>query len=217
MKNKIYLCAFIFLLTACDDKPKEMVSVTEAQIENKIETAPDVVVKSDEQIIPETIDPEKISSSYPTEIIKFIDVRQSECPKSRQQEIDDVVKRIDLIGDEKPEYVLEPDSIHCEDSVAMRGNGGREMTIFATLKDGSTKQVFNNAMFDYHLKSSGIKQELWLDVGGGFCGQDMTQISRSEAISCQRLVEWDEKAQEFKLGKMVLAPDENKIASQTAS
>lgn len=217
MKNKIYVCVFIFLLTACDDKPKQATTVPEAQVESKLEIAPDVTPKSDEQIIPEVVDVNLISSTYPAEIIKFIDVRQEGCPKNRKHKVEDLVKSVNLVGDEKPEFILEPDSIHCEEYASVSGNGGREITVFATLKDGLTKQVFKNAMFDYKLKSSGFKQELWLEVGGGYCGQDMSQISRAEAIICQRLVEWDEKAQEFKLGKMVLAPDSNESAGQTTS
>ncbi|NHB58186.1 hypothetical protein G9F32_09160 [Acinetobacter sp. 194] len=46
------------------------------------------------------------------------------------------------------------------------------------------------------------KQELWLTVGGAFCGQDMTQVSRAEAITCKRLVVWDAKLRELRLDQM---------------
>lgn len=205
MKNKCYLWVLMILLTACQDKPQETRSDADVQAEDQVEIDSHIKSQNAELNIPETVTKSNSVNTYPSELIQFINVRQGGCPKNHQQKIEDLVQMVDLIGDDRPEYILEPDSIHCEKIASMRGNGGREIAVFATLKDGSTQQVFDHAMFDFEIKATNSKPELWLDVGGGYCGQDMSQISRSEAIVCKRLVMWDEKAQQLKLGKMVVA------------
>ena len=204
MNKNICVFALFFLLTACYENNEKTVT-PEVETGVTVEEQQKIIQQHVQPTIPETVETQVIDRQiYPKEVTQYIQLRQNECPKNRQQKAEDLVKSVNLFGDEKPEYILEPDSIHCEDYASVNGNGGSQIAVFATLKDGTTKLVFDHPMFSYEVKQDAQKQELWLDVGGGFCGQDMSQISRSEAISCKRLVEWDEKAQALKLGKMVL-------------
>ncbi len=43
-----------------------------------------------------------------------------------------------------------------------------------------------------------------IEVGGGYCGQNMDEISRAEAIMCKRNLEWDDASKQLKMGKIQL-------------
>jgi hypothetical protein len=72
-------------------------------------------------------------------------------------------------------------------------------------KDGkSIQEIFNSTVFSYQVLEHQPKAIVQIEVGGGYCGQNMDEISRAEAIMCKRNLEWDDASKQLKMGKIQL-------------
>lgn len=114
----------------------------------------------------------------------------------------DVVTVVDLIGDDQPEYIYEPDSIRCIEDGVFIGHGGEQLVIYQSKDHKTIQEIFNSAVFSYQIINNQAKAIVQVEVGGGYCGQNMAEISRAEAINCKRNLEWDESLKQLKMGKM---------------
>ncbi|KAF5296292.1 hypothetical protein FQR65_LT19830 [Abscondita terminalis] len=82
--------------------------------------------------------------------------------------------------------IYEPDSIYCIEDGVFRGHGGDQLVIYQSKDEHQPKAIVQ------------------IEVGGGYCGQNMDEISRAEAIMCQRNLEWDDASKQLKMGKIQL-------------
>lgn len=211
MKNLILPLIFISLV-ACQptvDKSNDPTRLDEKSDSNTVNTKNDdeVIISPDakEALIPKKVEQQDFSSGLPESVLTFIQSYRKECGQKDQiADYKFLVKQADLNADQKTEYILEPADFMCEDPNLMYGRGGTEIFIFGQAEQGEVKQLFSHVMFAYELtaKTEAKSQQLWLDLGGSFCGQDMDQISTAEAIACKRLVGFNTKTKAFELTEM---------------
>lgn len=195
-------------LSACQDIKKEQnhaIDHTQDEIQQKIElstvTAPASAIA--QESIETTTMMKATEQTIPQVVQDYVAELQSNCKAKDKIELKDAVQLTDVWGDVNPEYLIEAGDLRCYEYASDRGNSSaRDLALFATLENGQTKQIFDHVMFDYRIEPTQSKAKIYLGVGGGFCGQNMDEISRSEAIYCERLLEWDEKSQQFILGKI---------------
>lgn len=157
--------------------------------------------------IPTTVTEAKIEHkskafNYPDELIQQVKDAQKHCKQAVAVDMKDVVTVVDLIGDDQPEYIYEPDSIRCVEDGVLRGHGGDQLVIYQSKDHKTIQEIFNSAVFSYQIINNQAKAIVQVEVGGGYCGQNMAEISRAEAINCKRNLEWDESLKQLKMGKM---------------
>ena len=157
--------------------------------------------------IPTTVTEAKIEHkskglNYPDELIQQIKDAQKHCKQAVAVDMKDVVTVVDLIGDDQPEYIYEPDLIRCVEDGVFRGHGGDQLVIYQSKDHKTIQEIFNSAVFSYQIINNQAKAIVQVEVGGGYCGQNMAEISRAEAINCKRNLEWDESLKQLKMGKM---------------
>ena len=109
-------------------------------------------------------------------------------------------KVVHFRNNELTDYVIYPADIMCASVTAMYGNGGVEVKIYSTLKNGKTKETFGQRLTDSKIVENNHQQELHLLLGGHYCEQNMEKMTTSEVTSCWRIVEWNDQKQEFELG-----------------
>lgn len=216
--NILSLSGLVFL-SACSQQNSHNAAQVEstkkvaiAADNDKVESAKVDTGKASSEIeveIPTTITEAKIERksktlSYPDELIQQVKDAQKHCKKAVVVDMKDVVTIVDLIGDDQPEYIYEPDSIRCIEDGVFRGHGGDQLVIYQSKDHKTIQEIFNSAVFSYRIINNQAKAIVQVDVGGGYCGQNMAEISRAEAINCKRNLEWDESIKQLKMGKMYL-------------
>lgn len=182
--------------TKIEENPKLLVE------DSKKNEAEVISPEVEEVIIPEKIEKQVLGSDLPKSVRAFIQSHRKDCGQE-----DDVaeykrwVTQADIVADQKNEFILEPAQFMCDDANMMYGRGGTEIFVFGQNGQGDVKQLFSHVIFGYELtaKVADKPQQLWLDLGGGFCGQDMDQISIAEAITCKRLVGLNFKSKTIEL------------------
>lgn len=87
----------------------------------------------------------------------------------------DTVRRIDLTGDGRDDYVLDLQDAKCGDrETTYCGTGGCVLNILATLPDGNVRQVFDGYVLRYKIMAAPMKRgagrSVRFDLHGSFCG-----------------------------------------------
>lgn len=201
----LFILSSLVSLTACTqqkqhdaDLPKPKIEASKADAEKAVSDA--------EVIIPATVENMEISSSseFPEELIKMVQDAQSDCKKSLNIEAKDITQKVDLVGDDRVEYIVQPDQIYCADDSVFRGHGGDQLVIYASSDGKKINKLFDSAVFGFKVLETKPKATVQVEVGGGYCGQNMDEISRAEAISCKRNLVWDEASKQLKMGEIQL-------------
>jgi hypothetical protein len=102
------------------------------------------------------------------------------------------VKRVDLNGDGKEDYVLDVGSVNCEGAASVYGDREKGVSVYAGDGAGGAVQAFSGMV--YGVKLEGTK--LWLSVSGAGCGKKPAQDFASESF-CERPLTWNAKTQKF--------------------
>ena len=201
----LFLIASIVGLTACTQQKQNETEQSEHKTEKA--TAKVDVEKASSEVeveIPASVvsTDSTAKSSYPTELIKLVKDAQVDCKKSLGVEAKDVTQVIDLIGDDRPEYIYQPDQIYCAEDSVFRGHGGDALVIYSSDDGKKITPIFDETVFAFQVLSQKPKAIVQIEVGGGYCGQDMSQISRAEAINCKRNLVWDATTKKLEMGEM---------------
>jgi hypothetical protein len=106
------------------------------------------------------------------------------------------VKRVDLNGDGKEDYVLDVGSIHCDGAASIYGDRAKGVTVYAGDGAGGAQQAFSAMAYSVSLEGTGPLAKLWLTVSGQTCGKKPAQDFASEAF-CDRYLVWNAKVQKF--------------------
>jgi hypothetical protein len=214
--NLVVLCSLVFL-TACQKQNQPQADIEKAQhaIDSQVTASQ---VKSEAEVeIPATVsvpkkELEHATFTYPEALVKQVAEAQQHCQTPGKVEMGSVIKTVDLIGDEQPEYIYEPDSIVCAEDGVFRGHGGDQLVIYQSKDHKTIQEIFNSSVFAYQVIQNQPKAVVQVEVGGGYCGQNMDEISRAEAITCKRNLEWDDASKQLKMGKIQL--DERKANAE---
>lgn len=106
----------------------------------------------------------------------------------------DAVRRIDLNGDGREDYVLHTGWVMCENAVSVYGDRAKRLTIFAGDGQGGAAESFSDWTYDAQFE--GDPATLWLVVAGDNCGQPPAPDFASESF-CQRAITWNSGSGRF--------------------
>ncbi len=109
---------------------------------------------------------------------------------------DNAVKRLDLNGDGKEDYVLDVGSIGCEGAASIYGDREKAVYVFAGDGKGGAKEPFTANVYGARVEGTGPAAKLWLSVSGGGCGKPPAKDFASESF-CDRPVAWNSAKQAF--------------------
>lgn len=108
----------------------------------------------------------------------------------------DAVKRVDLNGDGKEDYLLNVGAINCEGAPSIYGDREKMVTVYVGDGAGGAKAAFSEWVYGAKIEGAGSAARLWLTVSGGQCGKPPAKDFASENF-CDRPITWNAKAQMF--------------------
>jgi len=108
----------------------------------------------------------------------------------------DAVKRADLNGDGKEDYVLFVGDVRCDGAPSIYGDRQKGVTVYVGDGAGGARTAFSDAVFNSNIEGAGPAAKLWLGVSGQACGKPPAKDFASENF-CDRAIAWNAKAQKF--------------------
>ena len=109
---------------------------------------------------------------------------------------DEAVKRADLNGDGKDDYVLDVGSIQCDGAASVYGDRTKGLTVYVGDGADGARRAFEAWVYGAKLETAGAASRLWLTVAGQDCGRQPAADFASETF-CDRYVVWNAKSQAF--------------------
>ncbi|MDA5092465.1 hypothetical protein PGN04_32425, partial [Klebsiella quasipneumoniae subsp. quasipneumoniae] len=122
------------------------------------------------------------TTTYPEALIKQVTEAEQRCQTPEKQDLNSIIKIVDLMGDEQPEYIYEPDSIYCIEDGVFRGHGGDQLVIYQSKDCRSIQETFNSTVFSDQVLEHRPKAIVQIEVGGGYCGQNVDEGRRGKAV-----------------------------------
>jgi hypothetical protein len=117
-------------------------------------------------------------ADYPAGVQKALRYANEECDSQDGGAVTfapDTVRRIDLTGDGRDDYIVDFRDTKCGDrETTYCGTGGCVMNILVTLPDGSVRPVFDGYVRSYKIVAPPIKRgaarTVRFDLHGSYCG-----------------------------------------------
>jgi hypothetical protein len=108
----------------------------------------------------------------------------------------DAVKRADLNGDGKEDYVLYLGWVDCDGAASIYGDREKGVAVYVGDGAGGAVDAFSDSVFDAKIEGAGADAKVWLNVSGGQCGKPPARDFASENF-CDRALVWNAKAKKF--------------------
>lgn len=109
---------------------------------------------------------------------------------------DAAVKRVDLNGDGREDYVLDVGSINCDGAASIYGDREKAVMVYVSDAAGGAKNAFTGMHYAVRLEGTGPAAKLWLTTSGADCGKKPAADFASESF-CERYIVWNAKTQKF--------------------
>ncbi|UPK23999.1 hypothetical protein [Bradyrhizobium sp. 195] len=117
-------------------------------------------------------------ADYPPGVQKALRYANEECTSQDGGDVSfapDTVRRIDLTGDGRDDYIVDFGETKCGDrETTYCGTGGCVIKILATLPDGNLREVFDGYVLRYKIMAPPMKRgaarTVRFDLHGSFCG-----------------------------------------------
>jgi hypothetical protein len=117
-------------------------------------------------------------SDYPPGVQKALRYANEECDSQGGGTVafaPDTVRRIDLTGDGRDDYIVDFSNTKCGDrETTYCGTGGCVLDILVTLPDGNVRPVFDGYVRSYTIVAPPMKRgaarSIRFDLHGSFCG-----------------------------------------------
>ena len=108
------------------------------------------------------------------------------------------IKRADLNGDTREDFVLYAGWINCENAASIYGDREKGLGVFATDASGEVVEAFGDLVYDATIESagSGSGSELWLTTSAESCGKPRAEVFAEESF-CDRRIDWNPAAARF--------------------
>lgn len=103
---------------------------------------------------------------------------------------DDAVKRLDLNGDSREDYVLFQGWLACDNAPSVFGDREKTLMVFAGDDAGGARPALDKQVYDARIEESGTARVLWLTTSAAECARPPAQ-SFSEETFCDRAVVWN--------------------------
>jgi hypothetical protein len=113
------------------------------------------------------------AADYPPELRKSFDAAIEACREADDGKVTfapNTVRRADLTGDGRPDYIVSLDEATCStfESVFC-GTGGCTHDIYVALADGSYRNVFSNRLLAYRIMPGKGASSIRFDLHGSYC------------------------------------------------
>ena len=112
--------------------------------------------------------------TYPPEVQAVLDWSRRECRDQGGSDIvlpKDAVRKIDLTGDKRDDYIVSMDEVECAGSQSVFcGTGGCNLTILVALKNGTYRTVFDDRVRSFEISKGPGARTIRFDLHGSYCG-----------------------------------------------
>jgi hypothetical protein len=109
---------------------------------------------------------------------------------------DEAIKRADLNGDGKEDYVLDVGAIQCDGAASIYGDRSKKVTVYVGDGAGGAAVAFSDMSYGIRLEGTGARTKLWLTVMGLECGKKPAVDFASEKF-CERSLVWQGATKKF--------------------
>ena len=104
----------------------------------------------------------------------------------------DAVKRADLNGDGKEDFVVDVGSVNCDGAASIYGDRAKGVSVYVGDGAGGAAPAFSDTVFGAKIEGA----KLWLTVSGQQCGKKPARDFASENF-CERPLTWNAKTGKF--------------------
>jgi hypothetical protein len=115
------------------------------------------------------------ATDYPIEIRKALSYGPEECKRQGGGKVtfaSDTVRKIDLNGDGRDDYIVSFRDTKCEGQLAVYcGTAGCTLDIYVTLPNGHQRMVFSDRVRHYEILPGEGARTIRFDMHGSYCGQ----------------------------------------------
>lgn len=136
------------------------------------------------------------ASDYPIEIRKALSYGPEECKRQGGGKVTfapDTVRRIDLTGDGRDDYIVSFAGTKCEGRLAVYcGTGGCTHDVYVTRANGRQRMVFSDRVRGYEILPGEGARTIRFDMHGSYCG-------RSGAEDCFKEHRINDRPFEFRM------------------
>jgi hypothetical protein len=108
----------------------------------------------------------------------------------------DVVKRVDLNGDGKVDFVVDAGSANCDGAASIYGDREKYVAIYVGDGAGGATEAFSDSVYGVTIEGTGPAAKLWLTVSAQGCGRKPAADFASGNF-CDRALVWDAKTRKF--------------------
>lgn len=108
----------------------------------------------------------------------------------------DAVKRADLNGDGKDDFVLDTGSVNCDGAASIYGDREKWVGVYAGDGKGVATSAFGGSVYGVSIEGTGPAARLWLTVSGEQCGKKRARDFSSENF-CNRSILWNPATRKF--------------------
>lgn len=114
------------------------------------------------------------ATDYPIEVRKSLSHAVLVCRQEHNGKVTfgpDVVRKIDLNGDGRDDYLVSLDGTSCSTFESIFcGTGGCDLDIYVALPNGKFRYVFSNRVRGYEILPGKGARTIRFDMHGGYCG-----------------------------------------------
>jgi len=127
----------------------------------------------------------KSISSLPSEVAASIQEKRQACEPAHEEIKPDFITRQDVNGDQVKDYILDYRNFICGiDQSFFCGTDGCLTEVFASLPDGSFKQVLSENVREIRFAQIKGRRAMILDLHGSYCG-------KVGAARCDKMLYWN--------------------------
>jgi hypothetical protein len=106
------------------------------------------------------------------------------------------VKRVDLNGDGKEDFVLDVGAVNCDGAASIYGDREKSVVVYVGDGAGGAAEAFNDNVFGVQVEGTGPAAKLWLGVSGSQCGKPPAPDFARENF-CDRALVWNAATKKF--------------------
>jgi hypothetical protein len=116
----------------------------------------------------------------------------------------DAVKRVDLNGDAKDDFVVDLGQVNCDGAAGVYGDREKGVTVYVGDGAAGASNAFSDFVYGAKLVGEGPAAKLWLTVAGEACGRKPAADFASENF-CDRAIVWNAKTKKFDYAPLATA------------
>ena len=136
-------------------------------------------------------------AALPTIVTKALESVAAQCSEvGGKPSTANAVKRVDLNGDGKEDFVLDVGAVDCDGAASIYGDRGKSVVVYVGDGAGGAVEAFNEAVYGVKIEGTGPAAKLWLGVSGSQCGKPPAPDFAHENF-CDRALVWNAATRKF--------------------